>query len=54
MEPVMRKKAKRKLSSKPKTRRVDSASKGKPKPKPLFTVKDEEALIRIWNEDLCE
>ena len=52
MEPVMRKKPKRKLPSKPKSRKVESGSKGKPKTP--STNKDKEELIRIWNEDLCE
>lgn len=48
----MRKKAKRKVPSKPKSRKVKSGSKGKPKA--LSTVKEKEELIRIWDEDLCE
>jgi len=52
MEPVMRKKSKRKAPSKPKTRKVEPGSKGKPKA--LTTDKEKEELIRIWNEDLCE
>jgi len=50
----MRKKAKRKPSTKPKARKVESGSKGKLKPKIPSTAKDKEELIRIWDEDLCE
>jgi hypothetical protein len=52
MEPVMRKKAKRKAPSKPKSRKVESGLKGKRKPP--FITKEKEELIRIWDEDLCE
>jgi hypothetical protein len=52
MEPVMRKKAKRKAPSKPKSRKVKSGSKGKRKAP--STEREKEELIRIWNEDLCE
>jgi hypothetical protein len=54
MEPVMRKKAKRKPSTKPKSRKVESGSRGKPKPQTPSTAKEKEELIRIWDEDLCE
>ena len=48
----MRKKAKRKTTSKPKPRKAESGPKGKRKTP--VTPKDKEELIRTWNEDLCE
>jgi hypothetical protein len=54
MEPVMSKKAKRKLPPKPKIRKVESAPGGKRKPGTSASIKDKEELIRIWDEDLCE
>ena len=52
MEPDMRKKANRKAAAKPKSRKVESGSKGKRKSP--ATAKEKEELVRIWNEDLCE
>jgi hypothetical protein len=54
MDPKMRKKVKRKAPPKPKTRRVESGSRGKSKPKTPSRAKEQEELIRIWDEDLCE
>ncbi len=54
VDPKMRKKAKRNPPSKPKPRKVESGSKGKSKPKTPSTAKEQEELIRIWDEDLCE
>lgn len=50
----MRKKAKRKPPSKPKSRKVESGLKGKRKPGTPVSIKEKEELIRIWDEDLCE
>jgi ribosome modulation factor len=54
MDLQMRKKAKRKPLSRPKSRKVESGSKGKSKPKTPSDAKDKEELIRIWDADLCE
>ena len=48
----MSKKAKPKRSSKP--RKAESGPQKKPKPKTPSTAKEQEELIRIWDEDLCE
>ncbi len=50
----MRKIAKSNPLPKPKSRKVESGSRGKSKPQTPSTAKDKEELIRIWDEDLCE
>ncbi|MDH3257396.1 MAG: hypothetical protein OEM27_07245 [Nitrospinota bacterium] len=49
-----RKKAKPKRASKPKIRKTESGAQKKPKLKTPSTAKEQEELIRIWDEDLCE